>query len=182
MKLLIKLQPLVFIIFCACAPWSLVGGKFISSGDGYEVDLPDNWRKQNFTANLTLTKDGLALQRVILGRFAIDKDAPHTKRKLSKGMTPQDVAELVIDDFRSNQQIGNFQIVENVPARLGGNPGFKLVYSYQTKQNLKKSGVYYGTLNKDWLYFLFYEAPARHYFNRDLQTFETIKESFKISG
>jgi hypothetical protein len=182
MKHLIKIHPVLFLLFCACVPWTLVGGKFISSGDGYEVDLPQQWRKQNFTTNLILTKDGLGLQRVVIGRFAIDSDAPHTKRKLSKDMTPQDVAELVIDDLRANQQIANFQVIENVPAQLGGNPGFKLVYSYNTKQNLKKNGVYYGTLNKDWLYFVLYEAPARYYFDRDLQTFETIKESFIIVG
>src|SRR5207253_4624160 len=159
---------ILLLLLPGCAPWSLVGGKYGSSDNGYEVELPGNWRKQNFIRdNLTLTKDGLALQRVVIGRFTIDKDVPHTKRKLLKAMLPHDVAEVVIDDFRANQQVSNFQVIENLPVKVAGDPGFKIVYSYQTTENLKKMGAYYGALHKQWLYFLLYEAPARHYFARD---------------
>jgi hypothetical protein len=175
--------PMLAVLLCcsACAPWSLVGGKYVAAQENYEVELPLNWRKQNLSGDhLYLTRDGMVLQRVIIGRYPIDKDAPRTKRKLSKAMLPQDLAEIVIDDLRSDQQKTNVQILENLPVNVGGNAGFTIVYSYQTRSTLKKMGAYYGALHKDWLYFLMYEAPARHYFSRDRSTFDSIKESFKL--
>jgi hypothetical protein len=64
---------------------------------------------------------------------------------------------------------------------VGGYPGFKLVYSYQTRRNLKKQGVYYGVLVDQWYYYLSFQAPARYYLARDLPTFEKIRHSFKIT-
>ncbi len=176
-----KIWLVILALGSACAPWSLVGGPFVSSSDSYEVNLPAQWRKANFSSGgLALTKDGMLLQRVVIGRHPIDQDAPHTKRKLSSEMLPHDVAEVVMDDFRSDRQKLNFLILESAPAKVGGNSGFRIVYSYQTGANLKKMGMYYGALDEKWLYFLNYEAPARHYFERDQQTFENIAASFKI--
>lgn len=183
MQTFVTIQLVILILGSSCAPWSMVGGKYASDRDSYQVELPQGWRKQEFSREgLIITKDGMALQRVTIGRHPIDKDVPHTKRKLAKEMLPQEVAELIIDDFRSIQRISNLNILENIPVQVGGNPGFKIVYSFQTKDNLRKMGTYYGVLHKESLYFLMYEAPARHYFNRDQQTFEKIKESFKITA
>jgi len=41
---------------------------------------------------------------------------------------------------------------------------------------------YYGVLVDKWLYFLNYEAPDRHYFGKDREVFEKIKESFRGIG
>jgi hypothetical protein len=172
---------IIMVVLCGCAPWSLVGGKYVAATENYEVELPPTWRKQKSTGDhLSLTKDGMMLQRVVIGRHPLEKDALHTKRKLSKAMLPHDLAEVVIDDLRSDQQKTNVQVLENIPVNLSGRAGFGIVYSYQTRSNLKKMGAYYGARHQDWLYFLMYEAPARHYFTRDRATFEMIRDSFKL--
>jgi hypothetical protein len=41
--------------------------------------------------------------------------------------------------------------------------------------------MYYGALVGAWYYYLSYEAATRYYFARDQQTFEQLKDSFKIT-
>lgn len=183
MKRLILLALILASLEPGCAAWTLTGGKYVSERDKYEVELPNGWRRPTAMWDaLRLTRDGEALQVVKIHRVHIDKDAPHTKRKFMLGMLPQEVAEVVIDDFRSNPNIGDHQVIENVPAKVGGHPGFRMVYTHQTKKGLKRKGAYYGVLVNDWYYYLVFEAPARYYFSKDHQTFERLKETFKITA
>ena len=169
------------ILPAGCAPWTMVGGSYLTNSENYEVNLPSGWRKHNQSRDvLRITRDGLTVQEILIGRWPLDKDLPHTKKKLAKGMLPQEAAEVVVDDFRSNSSLDNYQIAENNPSKVGGHAGFKLAYGYQTKAGLKKKGIYYGVLVDKWLYFLNYEAPDRHYFGKDREVFEKIKESFRV--
>jgi hypothetical protein len=169
------------ILLSACAPWTMVGGAYLTNSENYEVNLPSGWRKHNQSRDaLRITRDGLTVQQITIGRWPLDKDPPHTKKKLAPGMLPQEAAEVVVDDFRSNSGMDNYQLTENNPSRVGGHAGFKLAYGYQTKAGLKKKGIYYGVLLDKWLYFLMYEAPERHYFGKDHEVFEKLKESFRI--
>ena len=172
----------VFAAGCVTVTWTKIGGQIFSNDEKYEVELPQGWRRfVPAREDLAVTRDGLMLQSVRVGRWPVEKDPPHTKRKMAKGMLPEEAAELVIDDFRSDNSISNFQVVYNGPAEVGGHRGFKLVYTYQTKDNLRKQGIYYGVLVDGWLYFLSYKAPARYYLGRDEATFENIKNTFKIT-
>lgn len=173
---------ILFLCLYGCSSWVSVGGKYVSPEHQFETELPVNWRRLESTRDgLLLTRDGLPLQTVRITRIPADKDLPFTKRKFTKGMLNQEVAEIAIDDLRSNQNLWNFQILQNVPVELSGHPGFKVVYSYQTKDNLKKSGIYYGAMIDRWYYSLCFEAPSRHYFSRDQATFEQLLKTFKIT-
>ena len=183
MKKLAFIVPLLGIFWSGCAVWTIATGKYVSTRDNYEVEVPEGWRKHNWGSNnLRLTRDGETLQIIRIERLFFDKDPPHTKRKLTKGMLPQEVAEVVIDDFRSSPNITDYRIIENAPAKVGGQPGFRIVYTYKTKTGLTRKGAYYGVLVNDWYYYLVFEAPARYYFPRDDQTFEKLKETFKITA
>lgn len=76
----------LLILVSGCATWTKVGGKFDATGDGYEVELPEGWRRfMPFRDGLALTYDGMELQSVRIARLPFDKDPPHTKRKIAKG-------------------------------------------------------------------------------------------------
>lgn len=188
------------VVLSGCAPYVAVGGKYTAGTENFEVDLPSGWR-QHFSAFdpmfrqvlpdlverrdlaqdvVRITRDGLNLQQIGIGRIALDSDLPHTKRKVSKNMLPQEIAEVILDNIRSNPGMTNLQIVENTAASVGGNQGFKLLYSYKTKGGLIVKAAYYGLTVGSWHYYILYEAPQRHYFDRDYATFEQIKNSFRI--
>lgn len=191
------------ITLWACGqPYVMVGGPETEISENFAVDLPDGWRRHNLDRDksprskgeldqlierreltwdtIRITRDGLLLQQIGIGRIASNNEFPHTKKKLSEGMLPQEAAEVIIDNLRSNPDITKQQIAENVPAKVGSYPGFKLMYTYQTKRGLTIKGAYYGVMLGKWHYYLLYEAPARYYFAKDLPVFEKVKESFKI--
>jgi len=179
-RVLLYVLPLFFL--WSCAAWVMVGGKHSELSQNYEVDLPSGWRRFNLSTDaVRLTKDAITLQLITIARVPVDRELPHTKKKLSKGMLPQEAAEVITDNIRSNPNTANPQVAENSPARVGGYPGFKLIYGYQTKQGVKIKSAYYGVILEDWHYYLLYEAPERYYFARDYPVFEKVKETFRVT-
>lgn len=197
-----KSMLLFMILVWGCAPYVVVGGKYVASLDSFEVELPAGWRKHelNFdpvarrmlddlqtTRDLSwdavrITRDGLMLQQIGMGRVFVEKELTHTKRKLLQGMIPQEASEVIADGIRSNPNLMNVKIIENNPATVGGYPGFKLTYVGLMKKGLPIKVTYYGAVVENWLYYLIYEAPERHYFAKDQAIFERVKDSFKIMG
>jgi hypothetical protein len=73
--------------------------------------------------------------------------------------------------------VHDFEVKESKSAKVAGNPGFRVVYSYKTAEGLKMQGVLYGLINGEWFYLIRYAAPKRHYFDRDLKAFERVVAS-----
>jgi hypothetical protein len=180
-------------------PYAQVSGRHVASVENFSVDLPNGWRQHNASADpvqklkdmlekrhtlewdvLRLTRDGLLLQQIAIGRIPIEKELPNTKRKLAEGMLRMEAAELMIDNFRANGNLTHQEITENAPATLGGQPGFKLCYNYRAEDQLKMEGVFYGVLVGPWLYYGLYEAPAQNYFQKDLPVFDKTVASFQF--
>lgn len=192
-----------FTLLSGCPPYAVIGGKYTARNEQFTVELPEGWRQHNAAMDtfpisqkiiaslrsrrkldwdvLRITKDGLLLQQIGIGRISTEEEFLHTKKKLSKGMLIQEVAGVISDDLRINPKISYQAILENVPTMVGGHSGFKLHYTYRTKTALKMEGIFYGTMVDNWLYYLLYEAAAQHYFDKDLATFEKMKSSFQIN-
>jgi hypothetical protein len=172
---------IVCLMLAGCATWVDVGGQYEMSSQNFSIDLPEGWRRYNLISDqLIITKEGVGLQKVIIKRTAIDEKLPFAQKKISADMLPQEVAEIVIDNFRSNPDIANAVVVANGPSEISGQPGFKLVVTFQTKEGLNKKGVFYGLLAGDKFYQIVYAAPQRYYFDKDLQAFEATVSSFKL--
>jgi len=183
MKKALLLVLFFLLLFSGCATWVMVEGRQKTSQDNFEVELPEGWRRYNLSWDaLHVTRDGMSLQRLTIARVSVDRELAHTKKKLSPGMLPHEAAEVIVDNIRSNPKIAMQRILENSPARVGGRPGFKLLYSFKTQEGLTKKVAYYGALVGKWYYHFLYEAPARHYFDRDYPTFEKVRRTFKILG
>ena len=200
----LSLTIIFFPFLAACVPYAVVGGKYTASTENFIVDLPQGWRRHDLSADadrvaravveelqkrrkldwdtVRITRDSLLLQQISIGRVSVNDELPHTKKKLSQGMLPQEAAEVLTDSIRANPNLIRQEIMENIPATVGGKPGFKLHYTYSTKEELKIEGLLYGALADQWLYYVLYEAPAQHYFKKDLQVFEGTRGSFQISA
>jgi hypothetical protein len=152
------------------------------ASQNYEVTLPAGWRRATEVSDaLLLTRDGVSLQAIRVERVAVGQELPHTKKKFAKGMAPQDVAEIEVDEARLNQGIRNLELLENAPFKVAGLPGFKLICSFKTEDGLRLKRVHYGVLVRDWVYRIQYQAAARYYFDKDLATFERVRESFRVT-
>ena len=193
----------IFLLISCAVPYSRVIERHVVSPENFAVDLPQGWRQYDASFDPTvrwgfgvtamlekrrklnwdvirLTRDGLLLQQICIGRIWVTDELPNTKRKLAQDMIPLGAAEVISSDIRSNPNLTNQDIVENTSATVGGYPGFKLHYTYRTEEKLKVEGLYYGAIVGPWLYYVLYEAPAQHYFNKDLQVFDGMLASFQI--
>lgn len=168
---------------CERPLWQDVGGDYADASQGFAVTLPVGWKKLNAVKDiLVISRDGLSLQMIVITRDPIDKPLLYTKKKLNKDMLPQEAAEVVKDELFSNSKLGNVELIEEDPATIGGYSGFKLVDQYHPQDGPMMKAVKYGLIQKDWYYELTYSAPARHYFDKDVATFEKIKNSFRITA
>jgi hypothetical protein len=158
-----------------------VGGVYKNSHDQYSVDLPQGWMKLTSDKYLLVTRDGALLQNIIIERVGIDEPLEHTKKKLNKNMLTQEAADVVIDNISSDKAVLNLVILENIPVTIDASQGFKILYTYKNKDGLRFKSLYCGFLSGDWLYSIRYTAPERHYFHKDVGTFEKVLNSFRLS-
>jgi hypothetical protein len=189
----------IFLLISCGVPYSVVTDRHVVRPENFVVDLPQGWRQHNPSYDpsyaykamleerrkfswdvIRLTHDGLLLQQICIGRIPVTDELRNTKRKLTQEMIPLEAAEVMSSDIRSNSNLTNQDIIENAPATVGGYPGFKLHYTYRTEDRLKVEGLFYGAMVGPWLYYVLYEAPAQHYFNKDLQVFDRTLASFQI--
>jgi hypothetical protein len=95
-------------------------------------------------------------------------------------MAPQQAAEVVVREIVSDQNIRNFSLLENVPARIAGHDGFQITFIFTDADGFLFKTVYYGFINGDLFYSIRYGATKDEYFDKDLKTFEGILKSFKL--
>jgi len=158
------------------SPWRSAGGKYDSGnwfGPRIAMPLPADWMKRNFVEDgLVATRDGFNLQEIAVGRVDPGKPLQHTKKVVSKGMRPNELAEVLLDDLRAGGVVNGLRVLDTRPATLGGVPGFRTTVSFKDGRGLKLKAVICGMIVEDRAFRITYVAPARYYFDRDLATFE----------
>lgn len=167
---------------CATPPWVPAEPLYRSAPHRYTVELPEGWVRwtQDRDQDLFLTKDGPLLQAISIERVPVGAELKYTKKKLTKGMIPQEAAEVILDNLGSSDRVTAFEVRENAPARVAGAPGFKAVVTYKNKNGLRIKSVLYGCLAGDALFAVRYSAPQRYYFDRDVKAFEKVVRTFAL--
>ena len=185
----------VILVLClsGCIPrqakYAPTGAHEILSTDQIEAEWPLEWMtfrpaEKDEEANkegtlLVLSQDGFALHTIQLTKRPIEPEFKHTQKKLSAGMLPQEVAEVVLDNVRANPDIVDLHVVENGPAVLIGTQGFKLNFTYRVKSGLLRQTAIYGCLDRGMLVTISLDAPKQHYFQHHLPALEKAKDSLR---
>ncbi len=170
---------LIVMVLAGCATWIRTGGPFSAPAQNVSADLPDGWMRMNTDEFLIITRDGVLLQNILVEKIHVEDSLQNTKKKFRQGMLPQELAEVIIDNASSNQKMLDLKVETNKPAMVGGQSGFKLVYTYKDENGLKYKTLYYGFMPDEFFYGIHYDAPQRHYYNRDLEAFEKVVASLK---
>jgi hypothetical protein len=170
----------VMFLLNGCAPWIRTGGLHEAKGENVSLDLPDGWMRLNQDEYLLVTRDGVSLQSILVESINVAETLKHTKKKFRKGMLPLEASEVIMDNIASNREVHDFAIKESKSTKVAGKPGFRVAYSYKTTDGLKMQGVLYGLMQGECFYLLRYAAPKRHYFDRDLKTFERVVASAQL--
>ena len=99
--------------------------------------------------------------------------------KFQKDMQAQEIIELY--ETLATLDGSTFTRGRMAPANFAGAPGFRFEFQRVRKgDELMMKGVGYGSVQKDRLYLLVYEAPRIHYFAHNLPQVEAIASSAKV--
>jgi hypothetical protein len=172
----------VCLIGCVSSNFSTVTSPYNAPQKLFTVEVPNNWKKfkaESIDSSLVITRDGLELQYIRVAVKSPTSNLSFTKRKISQGMMPQELADLFIDDLKSNHEFMNLEILGNKPATINQHEGFLFVYRYSTQDGLKKKGSMCGYLQGIRAYLVQYVAAERVYYQKDLSVFESVKESLR---
>jgi len=173
MKKLLIVLCLAFFVGCAANQ--------SSCPQNFSAQLPEKWYQVNTPKFYILTKDGPFSQYILVQQRPIDKPFTHTQRTLARGMSPQDVAAVFIDEMKNDEAVRNLRFIENRATRVNNHDAFKLVFTYEDKDGLKFQTFMYGFLNQNSFYTLRYNADLSCYCNQDIEEFHKFVRSFKIN-
>ena len=147
----------------------------------FNAAVPEGW-KQIATDDtmMFMTKDGGYKQFVLIRERSISEPFQFTKKTMLSGMLPEAAAEIIANEMLADKNIRNFSVTENIPARIAGNSGFRLVFVYTDADGYVFKTLYYGFIKGDTFYNIRYVATQEEYFQKDLKTFEEVFKSFKL--
>lgn len=166
-------------------PWDPVGSGGYDSGNWFgprfSLQVPDDWMKLNGVEDgLVASRDGFNLQAIKVRRIDPGKPLPHTKKTVARGMRPAELAEVLLDDLRSDAKAKGLKVLETRPVTIGGAPGFRTSVAFKDEYGLKVRAALCGALIGDHAWQLAYVAPARYYYDHDLAVFDKALASFSV--
>ena len=167
----------------ACTPWVRVdaGSRVESKRNDYTLELPLGWVKHNADANdFFVTRDGPALNYIVVNRQPHDRKLPHTKRETRGDMLPHEVAELAIAEWKSSEATANLEVISNTPVMVGGKPAVRVHIRYKNDRGLPIERVMVALVDTKGRLSIQYEAPAIVYFQRGLPDFDAMVASVRF--
>lgn len=147
----------------------------------YSVELPLGWVKFSDSSSGTfITRDGPALNAIVISRQPHDVKLPRTKRATRVDMLPHELAELALAEWKSNEATANLDVISNTPTTLGGQPAVRIHIRYKNERGLPIERVMIGMIDAKGRLTLQYEAPGIVYFQRSLPDFEAMAASVRL--
>ena len=172
---------IVLIGGCAAKVWVDAGGHYQNEDLGFSAELPQGWMRVRSAPYLLSTRDGLALQNIAIERLDVREPLKNTKKRLQPGMTPMEAAEVALDSLALRPGVNDLEIAEIAPATIDGLDGFRAVCVYKDQSGIKYKTVYCGVISGPWFYAVRYTAAERQYFQKDLDTFESVLSGFRLT-
>lgn len=165
-------------------PWKPAGKAYSDwrlFGADVEVALPPGWMKINHLKNgLVATRDGFNLHTLRLRRIALGKKLPHTLKVVGKAMRPDELAEVLLDDLRTDGTANGLEVLETGPATFAGRPGFRASVAFKDSDGLRYRAILTGAIIDGYAWQFSHIAAARHYYDRYLTDFERSLATIEI--
>jgi hypothetical protein len=170
----------LLILVASCLACSHSGGLTKPASYSFVVDIPEGWRKIDNNRYLFVTRENPFQQYILVQNRPIGKSFRHTKKKMHQTMLPEEAAQIVIDELISDQNLLNLKLLNNAPETIKGFDGFKILYTYQDAEGHAFKTLYYGFIKEDTFFNLRFTASDRYHFQRDIEAFRFMLNSFEI--
>jgi hypothetical protein len=150
------------------------------------------WNKLSRTGSKNVeiwTLDGDGLNKVtFFGGIPVGqplmREADKKRRplpKVSSSMLITDIPTLLETTYRSQYAVNQMQIDSQEPALFDQQKGIRFTYSFtRAEDEVRRKGEAVGAMVEGQLYLVTYEAPALHYFDKDVDKFRTLATTLKL--
>ncbi len=165
---------------CLAPTWETVQGPLQEEDLKVEIHLPEEWHRfRDSSGDIILTKYGLALQTIRLSKTFLSDLNENATKKLVPSALPHEVGNWISERFLASTHFMNQRIEKIEVATIDKHPGYQLTLSYRSPEGLTYHVLQYGYLHKEILFRLTYEAVAREYFERDIESFQQVLASYR---
>lgn len=147
----------------------------LSRTDGKYVEV---WTIDGDALNKVSFYGGIAAGRPLLREF----DRKHQPLPRVKArMLITDIPALLESTYRSQSRVRQMSIDGLEPASLAGRKAIRFTYSFtRTDDEVQRKGEGIGALIGGKLYLVTYEAPALHFFDKDVDKYRQLTETLGL--
>jgi len=101
--------------------------------------------------------------------------------RVSSNMLITDIPAILENSYRSQFNATQMSIDSQEPAIVSGHKGVTFTYSYARQEDeVQRKGEAYGAMVGNKLYLIAYEAPALHFFDKDVGKFRRLAQTLKF--
>lgn len=189
----------VFIALASLAVTPVLGNSLVSPGPRTKIARSTisanpkyEWNKLSFRGGKNVeiwTIDGDELNKVTFyGGIAVGqplfREADKKEKPLPR-VTPNmlitDIPAILETSYRSQYSVNQMSIDSQEPALIGGHKGIRFTYSLVRQDDeIQRKGEAIGAFTGNRLYLVTYEAPAIHFFDKDVEKFRQLAETLKL--
>ncbi len=164
-----------------CSTYSRVGQSFRHHQTKLVVTLPEGWLRFNpARPTLSMTHNGLRLERIDVMVTQMGKKLAGTKRVYRPGMLPHEVAELSLGLIEADETTKNFNIKDIQLGSVAGHEGYRAEAAFVDQQGLAKRLRLHGVVIGEHVCEFRYVAAEHVYFDRYAPAFETLVTSARV--
>ena len=145
----------------------------------FEIDIPAGWQKHYTKKYFLIYKGDPYRQYIMVQERPIDRPFKHSDGIMNASMNPQEAADVIVAELDADKQITGLKVIENSPATIKGNAGFKLLFTYGLSDGTRFRTLYYGFVKGDTYFSLRFNVAANRDFGKDLNTFHAVVNSFR---
>ena len=176
----------VLVAITACVPqWARVSdvNATAQTDSGYVATLPLGWVRlsnpQNKQESLA-SRDGVRVQWMIVGSRNSQEAFPRIQKQAQKGALPTELADLELAEQIALLKPFVVKAIESSAITIAGQRGFRLLTEYKTETGLTMRRMTVAWVSGDHYSFARFEAPALHYFERDVPAFEGVLKGIRL--
>jgi len=166
---------------CASA-WKPASGPYEDPNLGVSVDVPQGWYRVGGVprASIILTKNGISLQAITIGRFDLDRKLPNTPARFVAGMSTEAAAQVDISNHQFAPGVEGFKLLDRGSADVDGEACYRYDYLYLDTSGQPRKVRNIGCIVSPYVYRFHYVAPAEKWFGESLPSFEAFVASVRF--
>lgn len=169
---------LSIIFFSGCASgWKLTSTRFKNSK--YFFAPPPRWMITEEGSSAILSCHGPSLDKILIICHKVSDPFPFTNLRANPEMLPHELGEIIISRIIAAPQVSNVMLLDESISQVDNRPSVKLAVDYRIN-GIQFTDLIYAFIDGLFLYELRYTAAKRHYYQQNLNIFETVVKSFKV--